>query len=128
MAWYFALFIDGHPSSKVEGAKEFLGTLQTTSRLGETPWTQRDLSVQVSSTIMSFFALVRPPHPTAHFAVASGKSHSFKPGLPGTEASQFYSRFGMPSPARACMQPNKKNPTISPIATFFYHGGLLNPG
>jgi hypothetical protein len=24
MAWYFALFIDGHPSSKVEGAKEFL--------------------------------------------------------------------------------------------------------
>jgi len=67
MARYFALLIDGHQGSKVEGAKEFLALVQETSGLGETPWADRDIGVQVSSMILGFFALVRPPHPTAHF-------------------------------------------------------------
>lgn len=43
----FALLIDGHQGSKVEGAKELLALVQETSGLGEAPWTQRDLCVLI---------------------------------------------------------------------------------
>ena len=49
MAWYFALSIDGHPSSKVEGTKEFLALVQEILRIGGTVRADRDIGVQVSS-------------------------------------------------------------------------------
>jgi hypothetical protein len=53
MAEHFALLIDGHQGSKVESTKELLALVQETSGLGKTPWADRDIGVQVSSTIMS---------------------------------------------------------------------------
>ena len=54
MAEHFALLVDGHQGSKVESTKKLLALVQETSGLGETPWADRDIGVQVSSTIMCF--------------------------------------------------------------------------
>jgi len=41
VARYFEMCIDGHPSSKVEGEKEFLGVVAAASRFGEANGSER---------------------------------------------------------------------------------------